>query len=292
MNLEIISAGTAYSLSDGTLTYLLGYSGCGMAPQTIISEKGPMQHGDTHVGFRLAPRTVQLALELPATSLATLETAKANLMAIFTHGNDLTLRWTQDNGNVRDLACVFAGDMDMASADKLGYHQNVGVTLRAADPTWYDPAAVTLNFGLTPGGDAMDVPLAIPWKVGRSGLNQTITFTYGGTFRSYPWIRIVGPVTDCAITNDTTGETLDFDGVTIAADHYYDVDCAYGVKTVTDNHGTNKIADLTAASDLASFHIAAHPEAVSGINDITVTGTSVTAATQVYMRYYTRYVGV
>ncbi len=118
------------------------------------------------------------------------------------------------------------------------------------------------------------------------------TITYNGSFAEYPVITILGPITDPVLTNVSTDETLDFTGITIAAGNTYVIDCRFGYKTVKNTAGTNKIADLTAASDLATFHLGADPEVSGGANAFTLTGTGVTAATTVTVAYYNRYVGL
>ena len=85
---------------------------------------------------------------------------------------------------------------------------------------------------------------------------------------------------------------MDFTDTTIATGHYYDIDCRYGYKTVLLDGTTNKIADLTAASDLATFHLAADPEVVGGANNINVTGSAIDANTKVTVTYTRRYIGI
>jgi hypothetical protein len=122
------------------------------------------------------------------------------------------------------------------------------------------------------------------------GLVETSSITYTGTAIEYPVITVTGPIADCVITNTTTGEVLDFTGVTIAAANVYTIDLRYGYKTVVNQAGVNKIADLTAASDLAIWHLEIAPIASGGVNAIGVAGTATTAATEVAITYYKRYV--
>jgi len=87
----------------------------------------------------------------------------------------------------------------------------------------------------------------------------------------------------------TTDEQLDFAGVTIAANDYYDIDCTYPNKTVLDSSAVNKAADLTDTSDLVTFHLDANPDAMSGVNSIRVKGYSVTSVTEVVFTYQKLY---
>jgi hypothetical protein len=167
------------------------------------------------------------------------------------------------------------------------------VVLKADDPTMYDPDGESVTFALGGGGGAWEFPWVIPWEVGASTIDLSQNLVYAGDVASLPSIiRITGPITDAIITNNSTGEKLDFDGTTIAGGDYYDIDLRYGYKTVVDNDGVNKITDLTADSDLSTWHIAAEDEVPDGINSIRVQGTAITESTKVEINYYNRYNGI
>jgi hypothetical protein len=77
----------------------------------------------------------------------------------------------------------------------------------------------------------MYIPTEIPHEIGGSGVEEGGTISYLGNWLSYPHIiRITGPVTSVKITNLTTGEKLDFSGVTIAAGDHYDIDLRFDIK--------------------------------------------------------------
>jgi hypothetical protein len=118
------------------------------------------------------------------------------------------------------------------------------------------------------------------------------TIVYGGSWRAYPVVTIVGPITDPVLTNATTGQKLDFTGITIASENTYIIDCRYGYKTVKNAAGVNKLADLTSDSDLAEFHIAPSGEVNAGNNAFTLTGTLTDANTQVTIAYNERFIGI
>jgi len=171
-------------------------------------------------------------------------------------------------------------------------HQKVVLQFKAYDPSWYDPTMQVLSFGLGGGGDAFTVPMSVPHGVGASTIDMTQAITYAGTWLSHPLIRIRGPITDLIIQNTSTDEKLDFTGTTIADGDYYDIDCRYGHKTVTDASGVSKIDKLTSDSDLATFHIERDPVVVGGINSIRVAGSSVNDNTAIDLSYYVRDLGI
>lgn len=284
------TGGTTYNLDGAnaslgvTLRYL-GDQGFGMAPMHRITQRGPLQQGDSDVDFRLDPRILQLPLVVEASTINAGYTAREALMKIFTPANGGgTLRIASD-GFVRSIDCVTLGGMDFNAEPGTGWHVRTVVQLRASDPTWYDPTPV--SGGSTPAveGTPTPVPLLVPWTVGASSINSTINTTNVGTWLAYPIITAVGPITDLTITNTTTGDVIAVDG-TIANGDTWVFDLRYGRKTVVDQNGVNKIASITAASSLATFAIE------RGANAITVTGSSPGAASSVSIVYYTRYVGV
>lgn len=292
-SLVAIVGSTEYSLSDAAPRFRLEEDGLGMAPVHRITERGPLQHGDSDIGFRLDPRFIPLVFGVSPSSDASLFDNRAELLRIFKPRNvPVKLRYTLSNGAVRQIDTHFFRDMAFPSRDRKGFYQRVAVTMRASDPLFYDPTLQAVIYGVGAGGSSFAVPMAVPLSVGASTLSASQTITYAGDFLEYPIVIITGPITNPVIANTTTGETLDLTGITISGGDSYTIDCRYGYKTVKNAAGTNKIADLTDDSDLATFHLEADPDAPGGGNTITVTGSSATTATEVYLQYYNRYIGL
>ena len=282
--ISVIVSGVETPLS--TLGALIGHVGWGMPNIDSYSERSPFQHGDTPAGFALAPRVGHLVFRMPLADMAAMYTLRSQLLTLFSPSHTEILKFVTTEGT-RCFDCKYVGEMGLDWAAEDWAAQKFVVALKASDPTCYDPAGEAWSFGLGGGTDTMLVPTVIPMTVGASTIDAHKTIDYEGNWISYPFIRITGPIHDAIVENETTDEILDFTGITIAAAHYYDIDCRYGHKTVIDNHGTNKIADLTAASDLATFHFAENQ-----VNSIHVTGSAVTAATKIEISYYERWLGI
>jgi len=281
------------SLSDGNPFWLAGYVGLGMAPLHVITSRGPEQHGETRVDFRLDPRAFSLVLGMAPDTASDLQTYKDQLTAFLTPwGDGLLLEWLLANGATRRITCMRCGDGDMSSADKQGFMQRAAVEFHAGDPTFYDPVAGAQTFDLGGAADGFAVPTAVPTAIGASTIDQTHLVTYPGSAPSSPVVRIVGPITNPIITNVTTGKVLSFTGYTVAAADWYDTDTRYGQQTVVDAAGASQIAKLTDASDLGTFALAPWPVAAGGVNAIRVTGSAITAATQVIVTWWNRYLGI
>ena len=289
--------GTTYNLNgfDATLGMNINYlgdQGFGLAPLHRITQRGPLQQGDSDIDFRLDPRILQIPLYIDANSITDHYASRARLLQIFTPSNVIgTLTITTDT-SVRAIDCYILGGMTMDVDASSGYGVKAVVQLRAPDPTWYDPTPVVLTLTPSIAGTAFAIPMAIPLTLGTSSINSTTTVAYGGTWLSYPIITAVGPITGLSITNNSTGQVISLGTVAIAAGTTYTFDLRYGYKTVKTDAGVNKISDVTAASNLATWSIVPAPTTTGGVNSITITSSSSASPGAVTLTYYTRYVGI
>jgi hypothetical protein len=276
--------GTNASLGGLRLRYL-GDQGFGLAPLHRITQRGPLQHGDSDVDFRLDPRILQLPLVVEASTIEAGYSAREALTRIFSPASGGGILRITTDAYDRAIECRTLGGLEFNVEQGTGYHIRTVAQLRASDPTWYDPTPV--SGGATPAveGTPTPVPLLIPWTVGASNINSTIPITNAGTWRAFPIITAVGPITDLIMTNTTTGDKIEVDG-TIPNGDTWVFDLSYGRKTVVDQTGANKITAITADSSLATWSLE------PGANSITVTGSSPGASSAVSIVYYTRYIGV
>jgi hypothetical protein len=294
--LEAVVGGETFDLSDGLLRAHLGNAGFGLPGVRRLQVRGPLQHGATDVGFRLEPRIIQLVLLAYGEDAQGYFDRRDELLYIFSPRDEaIKLRFTRPDGRVRQIDAFYQDGLGLDSSDRLaGFSQRVGVTLTCPDPTWYDPQTVTVNFGISAGSGAFDVPLTVPVQVGTSDLDQVKSVVYAGTWDAFPVLTVYGPVTDLVLVNQVSGDTLDFTGSSIAAGDYYTIDTRYGSKRVYRNGAIadNRIAELSTDSDLASFRLLRKPDAPGGVNAFQVTGSGANAQTAVYLTYNERFVGV
>lgn len=290
--LEALIGGQTYNLSDG-MPFAWIAADEGMAPVRRLTERGPQQHGDTDQGFLLDPTEFPMGFRLYATSMADQWTARQLALRIFRPSRvPIQLRWTLETGDVRQADVHVQGKVLFASKDSQGFTLRFVVPLRAADPTLYDPVMQSVVYGVGAGNAGWIYPLAFPRAFGSNTVNQTRAIPYAGTWKSFPVVIIKGPVTNPVITNLTTGDKLDLTGTTISAGQTYTIDCRPGVKSIVDQAGVNRINTLSDDSDLTTFALEADPEAPGGINTIRVIGSVANATTDVYLQWYTRYIGL
>jgi hypothetical protein len=289
--------GTVYTLSgyDATSGLTFGYggdAGFGMAPLHRITQRGPMQQGDTDEDFRLDPRILQLPLIVRCDTLSAYYQSREKILNIFTPSNvagELTV--TRPDGAQRSILCKTLGGLTYDYSPSDGYAIRTVVQLRADDPTWYNPAPVTTVISPAVAGTPMAIPLVMPFTMGTSTINTTMSITYDGNWLSYPVITATGSITNLTITNNTTGLSIVVSG-NIPAGRVWTFDLRYGYKTVYDDLGVNQISTITTASNLATFALVSAPTAVSGVNSISLSSTAVGSGATVQFTYYNRYIGI
>ncbi len=285
--------GVEYDLNDASRYLWMSDDGLGMSPLHRIVERGPQQHGETDLGFRLDPRTIKLVIGAFGADDEEYWDIRRELLGIFTPTTSaIGLRFGLPNGDTRQIDVHVSGEFQIGSSDRKRIAHKIGMMLRASDPTFYDPTGQAYAFNIGGGSSGWTVATIVPSPIGSTNLAQSCTITYNGTWRTYPTVKITGPITNPVVTNNTTGEKLDFTGTTITAGHYYLIDTRFGVKTVLDDAGANQYSKLTSDSKLNTFHLEAHPVAPNGANDIQVSGTSITSATEVTMTFFSRFIGL
>ena len=274
-----------YDATTGFTFYYQGDQGFGLAPMHRITQRGPMQHGDSDVDFRLDPRILQIPVVTPTASIDDYYTARGRLLSIFSPSNTVgTLTVTASTWS-RSIDVKVLGGMTFDVDPQASYMLKAVIQLRADDPTWYDavPHAVLGAAGIA--GTATAYPVIYPRTYGTANINAVTSFVYDGTWLTYPVITATGPITGLVITNNTTGQVITTTG-SIAAGRTYTYDLRYGKKTVYDDLGNNQIATVAASSTLATWAI------VAGTNTITIAASSSASPANVSIIYYTRFVGI
>jgi len=274
------------SISDGVLCYVRDHEGTGMQPRHDITQRGPQEHGETYIDYRLDPRQIDLLLMMAGDNAAR-SLARRTVLGLFHPDYATTMRFYTTNG-VRDIDVQFRDDARAPTNERDPQLERLRLKLIARKP-FYDPTGLTVPFAQISGGGAFLVPTTVPTTFGGSTLNQTqaIDTTGDPTFwRAEPIVVIAGPITDPIITNQLTGDKLDFTGTTIAGGTTYTIDTRYNKKTIVDQNGTNQISKLAAGSSIATFDLR------RGSNSILVVGTSTSAATLISFFFNGLYVAI
>ncbi len=287
---ELLRGVDSIDLTDGVNYSLLAFDGLGASPVHRLTQRGPLQDGETDVGYRLDPRTITLAGVMRG-SYTTLNQNRATLLGFCRPGAPtvpLKLRWTTPDGTRRQIDVHAVGELGLPSNDWKQFHHRFAVQLKAPDPTFYDPTGGSVTFAVGGGGSGMAFPLAFPMSLGAStlALSQTITLSGANAWDTYPIIYVTGPVTNLVLTNNATGDILDFTGNSVGGGVTYTIDLRYGAKTIVDSSSVNRVSELTTASNLATWRL------IPGANSIGVTGSGISSATSILVQYNQRFIGV
>jgi len=298
-DITLIVGGVEYAMNDADPFFVTAWSGLGFLPLERLARAGALQDGDTDLGVRWRPRlfSVTFGIAYGCRIADRIQARRLLLQRLAPRDAFLALRFTFAAGlpgeRAYQIDCYTVSEPgDVESRDVHGLTQ-VPVRFKASDPAFYDPELHEVIFALTAPAAGMPVVTPVPTPIGASDLDNTQAITYAGDVRDFPRLRIIGPITNAVITNQTTGEKLDFTGHTIGPGDWFDIDCRYASKSVEDGSGVNQLATLADDSDLATFHLA--PSVVGDatrVNTFRVTGSGVTGGTSVILWYYDRFSGI
>jgi len=276
--------------------YLLyEHDGFGVPRTARIEDSGPLQHGTTDRGMKLPARDIVLYVQMFADDWEDYYEKRAELARWFSpFGNAGVLRVTEggvggssgENGGLEISGYAVEG-LEYPGSDREGLNQIVPIVLHCANPFWQDINATTVTFSGGGGSDTYTVPAAVPFTVGASTMSISQVVDYQGDADAYPVIKVYGPITNFGITHAIKGMKLDLTGTTIGAGDWYEFDLRYGVKTLKDSTGANKIDKLSADSNLATWRLLA-----GRTNTVSAVGSGITTTTSVQLTWKNAYSGI
>lgn len=308
-----LAGGRYYDLNKISGNWILtDVDGLGMTDTRRLSQRGPIQDGDTDLGWRREPRYLALRWALQGCNAKHLWDLRTELMTIWRPriSDPVILTFYLPNGSIRATDVNLEGELDFKSGQRLdGRTQAVVVPLKASDPRLYDPTLRTVEFNLLDTTGGLPIPWTIPIPIGGSALNKTETVLYaeGNLLASpeYPVIILNGPVTNPVIENLTTDEKIDLTangGLSLSSTEFVTIDLTgrplQDRKTIIDGNNNSVAQYLTTDSDLATWHLAYAGEKLpdgtysDGNNLIRVTGSNANLQSRVTLRYYDRFEGV
>lgn len=322
---------SVYKFNNQVDQFLMSFTGMGMPPVEYIMQRGPNQHGQTVLDFRLQTRMIQYIHRRKGCSREDYWSNRGDLLNLIRPNRQLLnsfkpgrLRKIQPDGTKRDiLALIEFGPVfqarDTSKWDEWAFTE--AIRFRCDDPVFFDPELQSAIWTLSNlenlifYGEALGIPGVIPdspgppdWTdrlvfvgdeldsggiwFGEDSLYQILDVTYAGTWFSFPTIYLTGPINQPQVWNLSLGEKIELT-YDIPAGDTVTIDLSFGNKTVIDNHGTNLAGTVTTDSNLGTFRLAPDPEATDGINQLQVIGDdAVIGETQVRVEWLTRYIGI
>lgn len=280
--------------------HLTTITGIAMPPISHRTVRSPFQHGESHLGFSLRPRPVQVALHLRECNRLELWNLRRDFMTLINPlvGN-VRIRAEYRDGSIYELHDVaYDAGFEMGTDGMTGpYTQNIGARFIAYDPVWWEypersesPALTVVNDLVF--GDASPPSTAIfPITFGAVHIDEDVAATVSGNWMAFPTIELTGPMENPIIENLTTDERLELtygivDGEVVT------ITTRFGNKTVENDSGENLIGYLTTDSDLATFHLDPDPIATGGVNTVSFVAGNCTINSAITMRWYDRHLGL
>lgn len=311
-NGEIVSADLTkvyqFHRCDGE-RFLESFTGMGLPPIEYITQKGPYQHGQTVLDYRLQTRLIQYIHRRKGCSREDYWSNRGDLLNIIRPNRQAAntfrqgrLRKIQPDGTKRDIRALIDFGPGFQARDPSRWDEwafTETLRFRCDDPIFFDPAqqSVTWSVSTDDGLIFYESPdweshLTFPIVFSGDAISAYQTISgYSGTWHSYPTIVIAGPVDEPRIENQTLGEiiALSYD---VAAGETVTINLDFGNKTITSSTGANLIGTVTNDSTLGTFRIAPAPEAPNGDNVLYASGAGGTLATAITLTYYVNYIGI
>jgi hypothetical protein len=294
--------GETYNFSNATTQFLLsGIQGQGTPPVEYRVQRGPFQDGVTPLGFVLGPRNVLMTHRRNTGCRQDYWDARADFLNFIRPNRQESgefipgiLRKTLPDGDKRDLSVFIQQGPDftgkqMGRWDEFSFQEVI--TFIAHDPIFFDPDSTLQELSLPTNGDELSFAITYPIRFSSPGGVPTDDIEYEGTYKSFPTFVLQGPMREPIIDNVSTGERIKIED-DIDAGRTVTISLEFGNKTVVDDLGNNLIGELSTDSDLATFHLAPHPEAPDGINQIGITAQLTTAASRATITWFDRYYGI
>jgi hypothetical protein len=322
---------TEYIAPDGGIyrfeshdKFIISETGWGMPSIEYITQKGPYQHGETVYDYRLQPRTIQLVHRRNACNRMDYWNNRGDILNLIRPNRSVSfdkgvLKKHLPDGSVRAVDVVLEqGPIFVARDNKVWDEWSINETIRfiAHDPTFYDPAIVTVDVTnvsndhlifQAAGAGTPDIifattaafrllsgstEYALPGLVFSSDVLELVqTVVYTGTWRTYPTSTIEGPIGSPWIINASSGKQIRLNH-SVAYGETVVIALPFGNKTITSDIYGNILATLDNISDLAEFALLPEGEVSGGSNVIVLSGTSIATATTVTLEYNTRYIGI
>ena len=109
-------------------------------------------------------------------------------------------------------------------------------------PFFQDATLQTQTIGIF-GGGGMAVPMGVPMNMSAGAGGSQLVITMGGTFKAFPILRFIGPITNPTFYNQTTDEQLSITTTLSDNTHWIEVDTY--LKTAITEAGANVLANVS-----------------------------------------------
>ena len=233
--------------ADAGVTLLrraIGQSGFGGADSMPVFYQAAGLSGVRLSQMLDGPAHLTLAVNIRATTRSLYEVERRTLMAALKNGPG-TLRHTDTAGLVWELPAVYMSGL--GASDTEVDSQLAQLEFQSDGEPYWQSTVVNTTVWATPVITELWLPQSLFPVVTPSEVFDTATVTNSGDVHAWPTWVIDGPGENPFITNDTTGLTLTFVGLTLLVGEVLTVNTNPGVVTA-DVDGATVWSSLTDAS--------------------------------------------
>lgn len=181
----------------------------------------PGDDGGSDAAPLYSPRVITLSGTAIALDPATAATARLNFSSLLEalRGGDLTC--TDDTGLTLSAFVRLSGPVRVSQVNGQAFEFQLQLT--APDPRKY-LAAVETTTGLPAPSGGLTFPVAFPADFGYSTGGSVVVTNYG-TVRTWPVLRLAGPLINPRVINPATGDEMRI-AISIDSGQYLDIDTA------------------------------------------------------------------
>lgn len=272
----------------------LVYGNYGAPNINYLTRRGYLQDGATELDYTIDIRTIAVALwKAPACDRVTYWQNRAYLHDFLRPnlGGPLEFILTIPDGSRRALMVrPSPGLVFPINADDNAWHVDEPVEFVAFDPIWFDPGQVILAAAAAADQELV-FPIDFPIWFGSGGSIYEASFTYTGTWESFPTLTITGPYTSLTLETSINAAAI-YMTVPISVGDTRIITLDAGNISIVDQNGVDKFGELGPNSNLVDFFIAPDPIAPGGVQSIRATIPGQGATTTFEISYYDRYFAI
>lgn len=275
--LSIRDADGATTDVDTDYIRLIDVRGAGAPPLLPQAVTTPGRDGETYIRTVLAPRFLVVEWDLAGDNFTATQGLRRDLLRLVNPKRGLLTLLYTPLSTTYEISAVFADGLgfDNRGEEMREFREYPVVSFRCSDPAWR-VSPVNVSPLIVPDS-GLTVPLEIPLSVSESTITDTID--NDGDLDSYPVITADGPFEGLTVRNTTTGLSVSFLGLVVAAGETLTIDMD---RRTADVDGTNVMPYRSADSQAWPL--------VPGNNSITAT--TVSGGTTVTLTWWTRLIGV
>lgn len=214
----------------GPPTYrVISIEGLGDVEAEIQTQKSPYQHGSTFVDALLGERVLPMEIKIYGDSEADMSSKRRFLSNVFNPAWGMgqfkiqvgEVIYTVDA--IPDFIPKYAGGVENMGT----FYQYCQIQVTAPYPYWRDPQQLSRALRAYQG--KFTLPMQFPVELGIEGDNTILDNT--GDIKAPIQIDVQGPITYPRVTNETTGEFIQFNRA-LSSDEILHIDTQKGNKRV------------------------------------------------------------